>query len=127
MKSIGLHRLKFFAVFLLLLPCTALVAQQKEHDLLLKTFKKIKSKDSAEMYARQLIAIAQKNHDQLFEAQVLYNQSMKVFKNGDDSRALALSRQATKLTSDKDPATYTSATNHDCVYAGPAGQICGRR
>ncbi len=117
-----LYRLKFIAVLLLLLPCSVLVAQKTGNDLLLKTFKKIKNKDSSEMYARQLIALAQKNHDQLFEAQVLYTQSMKVFRNGDDSRALDLARQATKLTSVRDPATYTSATNMIAYMLGRQGK-----
>ncbi|WP_419788971.1 ATP-binding protein [Mucilaginibacter sp. FT3.2] len=102
-----LHKLKIAAVCLLLLPCSVTLAQLKETQPLLTKYKQIRNADSAENYARQLMGIAQKNHNQLFEAQVLFAQSFKAYTNGDEIRALDLAYKANKLTSVKDPETYT--------------------
>lgn len=102
-----LHKLKIIAVCLLLLPCSAAYAQLNQTQPFLTKYKQLKNADSAENYARQLIGIAQKKQDKLFEAQVLFAQSFRAYTTGDEIRALDLAYKANKLTSVKDPVTYT--------------------
>ena len=116
------YRFDFVIVFIISILIFNSASAQNKNEQLLKTFKNIKSKDSAESYAKQLIGIAQKKHDQLFEAQVLYAQSLKVFKSGDELRALDLAYQSNKLASVKDPATYTSSATMIAYMLGSRGK-----
>ena len=116
------YRFDFIIAFIISVLVFNNASAQNKNEQLLKTFKNIKSKDSAESYARQLIGIAQKKHDQLFEAQILYAQSLKVFKSGDELRALDLAYQSNKLTSVKDPATYTSSATMIAYMLGSRGK-----
>jgi signal transduction histidine kinase/DNA-binding response OmpR family regulator len=114
--------LKLIAIFMLVLCCTTVYAQQNETAVLLAKYRQIKNADSAENYARQLTAIAQKAHNQAFEAQVLFAQSYKAYITGDEIRALNLAYKANKIVSVNDPVTYTRSAVMIADLLGRRGQ-----
>ena len=114
--------LKFIAVFLLMLPCVIASAQQSGNEQLLAKFNQINNSDSAKNYARQLIGKAQKIHDQLFEAQVLYAQAFNAYTHGDEIQALDLAYQANKLTSVQDSLTSTRSAVMIAALLGRRGK-----
>ncbi|WCT13886.1 ATP-binding protein [Mucilaginibacter jinjuensis] len=101
------YRFKGFTILFLSLFFT-FSSEAKNKDL--DSLKKIKNLDSAMFYADQLIAKAQKNHDQLQQARIIYLQSKIAYKQGKIANALTYAQHALKLTNPTDSNTYANSS-----------------
>ena len=90
----------------LLWPGYTAFAQDKVNDTYIKKLRKINDIDSAKVYSDSLLNLAHLQNHKLFEGKILFAQSYKFYKSGQEGVALEYARRAGKVATPADSVTY---------------------